>query len=73
MLESITNETCSNILQTCHPSVSKTDYRILRNRHSNNKVKRKVSLPLLIRKHQPLLNMHENLVPLELLIDLCVQ
>ena len=55
-----------NTLQSGHPSVSTNDFRILQKRYNNNKVKRKTSEALLIRKHRPLLNIHEKLVPLEL-------
>ena len=53
-------------LQSGHPSVSPNNFRILQKGYNNNKVKRKISEGLLIRKHQPLLNIHENLVPLQL-------
>ena len=55
-------------LQSGHPSVSPNDFRILQKGYNNNKVKRKISGSLLIRKHQPSLNIHENSVPLELFI-----
>ena len=52
--------------QSGHPSVSPNDFRILQKGYNNNKVKRKISEALLIRKHRPSLNIHENSVPLEL-------
>ena len=52
--------------QSGHPSVSPNDFRILQKEYNNNKVKRKISEALLIRKHRPLLNIHKNSVPLEL-------
>ena len=52
-------------LQSGHPSVSLNDFRILQKRYNNNKTKRKISEALLIRKHQHLLNIQENLVSLE--------
>ena len=51
-------------LQSGHPSVSPNDFRILQKGYNNNKVKRKISEALLIRKHRPSLNIHENLLPL---------
>ena len=53
-------------LQSGHPSVSPNDFRILQKGYNNNKVKRKISEALLIRKRRPSLNIHENLVPSEL-------
>ena len=53
-------------LQSGHTSVSPNNFRILQKGYNNNKVKRKISEALLIRKHQPSLNIHENSVPLEL-------
>ena len=53
-------------LQSGHPSVSPNEFKILQKGYNNNKVKRKISEALLIRKHRPSLNIHENLVPLEL-------
>ena len=53
-------------LQSGHPSVSPNDFRILQKGYNNSKVKRKISEALLIRKHRPSLNIHENSVPLEL-------
>ena len=53
-------------LQSGHPSVSPNDFRILQKGYNNNKVKRKTSEDLLIRKHQPSLNIHKKLVLLEL-------
>ena len=53
-------------LQSGHPSVSANDFRILQKGYNNSKVKRKISEALLIRKHRPSLNIHENSVPLEL-------
>ena len=53
-------------LQSDHPSVSPNDFRILQKGYNNNKVKRKVSEALLIRKHRPSLKIHENSVHLEL-------
>ena len=55
-----------HVLQLGHPSVSLHNFRILRKRHNNNKIKIKISESLLITKYQPSLNMHKNLVPLEL-------
>ena len=52
--------------QSGHPSVSQNDFRILQKGYKNNKVKRKISEALLIKKHRPSLNIHENSVPLEL-------
>ena len=54
------------MLQLGHPSVSPNDFRIPQKGYNNSKVKRKISEALVIRKHRPLLNIHENLVPLEL-------
>ena len=51
-------------LQSGHPSVSTNDFRIPQKGYNNKKVKRKISEPLLIRKHQLSLNIHENLVTL---------
>ena len=51
-------------LQSGHPSVSKNDFRILQKGYNNKKVKRKIPEALLIRKHRPSLNIHENLVTL---------
>ena len=51
-------------LQSGHPSVSPNDFRILQKGYNNNKVKRKISEALLIRKYRPSLNIHENLLPL---------
>ena len=53
-------------LQSGHPSVSPNNFRILQKGYNRNKVKRKMSESLLIRKHRPSLNIHENSVPLEL-------
>ena len=53
-------------LQSGHPSVSPNDFKILQKGYNNNKLERKISEPLLIRKHWPSLNIHENSVPLEL-------
>ena len=53
-------------LQSGHPSVSPNDFRILQKGYNNNKVKRKISETLLIRKQGTSLNIHENSVPLEL-------
>ena len=58
-----------HMLQYVLPSVSPNNFRILRKGYNNSKVKRNISEALLIRKHQPSLNIHENLVALELLID----
>ena len=55
-----------HMLQSDHPSVSPNDFRILQKEYNNNKVQRKISEALLIRKHRPSLNIHENSVPLEL-------
>ena len=52
--------------QSGHPSASPNDFRILQKGYNNSKVKKKISEALLIRKHQPSLNIHENSVPLEL-------
>ena len=52
--------------QSGHPSVSPNDFRILQKWYNNSKVKSKISVALLIKKHRPSLNMHENSVPLEL-------
>ena len=51
-------------LQSGHPSVSTNDFRILQKGYNNKKVKRKIPEALLIRKHRPSLNIHENLVTL---------
>ena len=51
-------------LQSGYPSVSPNDFRILQKGYNNNKVKRKISEALLIRRHRPSLNIHENLLPL---------
>ena len=62
-LGKITNRTCSNTLQSGHPSVSLNTFRIPWKGYNNIKVKKKKkSDTLLIRKHQSLLNIHENLV-----------
>ena len=53
-------------LQSGHPSVSSNDFRILQKGYNNNKVKRKTSEALLIRKHRPSLNIRKDSVPLEL-------
>ena len=53
-------------LRSGHPLVSPNDFRILQKGYNNSKVKRKISEALLIRKHRPSLNIHENSVPLEL-------
>ena len=53
--------------QSGHPFVSPNNFRILRKEYNNNKVKRKKSEALLIRKHQPSLNIRENSVPLDFL------
>ena len=53
--------------QSGHPFVSPNNFRILRNEYNNNKVKIKKSEALLIRKHQPSLNIRENSVPLDFL------
>ena len=49
-------------LQPGHP-VSPNDFRTLQKGYNNNKVKRKISEALLIRKHRPSLNIHDNSVP----------
>ena len=49
-------------LQSGYPSPN--DFRILQKGYNNNKVKRKISEALLIRKYRPSLNKHENLLPL---------
>ena len=53
-------------LQSGHPPVSPNDFRILQKGYNNNKVKRKISEALLIRKHRPSLNIRKDSVPLEL-------
>ena len=53
-------------VQSGHPSVFPNNFRILQKGYNNNKVKRKISEALLIRKRRPSLNIHENLVPSEL-------
>ena len=53
--------------QSGHPFVSPNNFRILRKEYNNNKVKRQKSEALLIRKHQPSLNIRENSVPLDFL------
>lgn len=53
-------------LQSGYPSVFLNNFRILLKEYNKNKVKRKISEALLIRKKQGLLNIHENSVPLEL-------
>ena len=50
--------------QSGHPSVSLNYFRKLQKGYNNKKVKTKISKALLIKKHQPLLNINENLVPL---------
>ena len=50
-------------VQSGHSSVSPNDFRILQERYNNKKVKRKISEALLIMKHRPSVNIHENLVP----------
>ena len=60
------SQVLKHTLQSGHPSVSLNDFRILQKGKNNNKVKRKISEVLLIRKLRPWLNIHENLVPLEL-------
>ena len=52
-------------LQSGHPSVCPNNFRILKG-YNNNKAKRKISEALIIRKRRPSLNIHENLVLLEL-------
>ena len=52
-------------VQSGHPSVSPNDFRILQERYNNKKVKTKISEALVIMKHRPSVNIHENLVPLE--------
>ena len=47
-----------------HRSVSPNDFRIPQKGYNNNKVKRKISEALLIRKHRTSLNIHENSVAL---------
>ena len=53
--------------QSGHPFVSPNNFRILQKEYKNNKVKRKKSEALLMRKHQPSLNIRENSVSLEFL------
>ena len=53
-------------LQSGYLSVSQNAFRILQKGYNKNKVKRKISEALLIRKNLGLLNIHENSVPLEL-------
>ena len=52
-------------LQSEYPSVSLNNFRILQRGYNNNKVKRKMSEVLLIRKHRPSLNIREKLAPLD--------
>ena len=51
-----------HMLQSGHPSVSPKNFRVLLKGYNNNKVKRQISEALLIRKHQSLLNIHQNSV-----------
>ena len=53
-------------LQSGHPSVSLNHFKVLQKGYNNNKIKRKISEAILIRKYQHSLNIHENSVPLEL-------
>ena len=46
--------------QSGHPSVSPNNFRVLQKRYNNSKMKTKISETLLIRKHQPSLNIREN-------------
>ena len=57
-------------LQSCNPSVSTNDFKILQKGYNNNNVRRKISEALLIRKHWPSLNIHKNSIPLGL-FDWC--
>ena len=56
----------NHTLQSGDPSVSPNNFRILQKGYNNNKVKRKISEALLIRKHRPSLNIRENSVSLKL-------
>ena len=67
MLEKVANCMLKHSLQSHHSLVSLNDIRILWKGH-HNKVKTNVSEILLIRKHQPLLNIDEDSVPLDLFI-----
>lgn len=53
-------------LQSGHPSVSLSDFKILVKGYKNNRMKRKISEALLIKQYRPTLNKQENSIPLEL-------
>ena len=53
-------------LQSGHPSVSLNEFKILGKGFNNNRVKRKISKALLIRKYRPTLNTEENSISFEL-------
>ena len=69
IIEHVGNDNKSHMpqhtLQPDHLSVSPNNIRILQKSYNNNKVKRKILKDVLIRKHRPSLNIHENSVPLE--------
>ena len=62
MQQKITNRILKHSLQSHHSLVSPNDFRILSKGYTN-KGQINVSESVLIRKHQPLLNIHENSVP----------
>ena len=62
MLRKIKNSMLKHSLQSHHSLVSPNDFRILWKGYTN-KGKINVSETVLIRKHQSLLNIRENLVP----------
>ena len=53
-------------LQSGQPSVSLNEFKILGKGFNNNRVKRKISKALLIKKYRPTLNTEENSISLEL-------
>ena len=62
MLQKMTNRMLKYSLQSHHSLVSPHDFRILWKGYTN-KGKINVSEIVLIKKHQPLLNINENSVP----------
>ena len=53
-------------LDTGHPAVSQSDFKVLGQGYRNRKYKRKISEALLIKELRPSLNRQENSVPLQL-------
>ena len=62
MLEKVANRMLKHSLQSHHLLISPNGFILLWKGY-NNKGMRNVSETLLIRKHLPLLNIHENSVP----------